>query len=169
MWLNQKRKIGLIAIFAGGMILLVAMLIYVFTNGQPKTPVTCKQVTAVLSNLEYTPSDTTEAYLKQDSHLKNSVAVETDNIRFDFFEFDNDNSASNVYTHAYKQILNYRNGYVEDVETEEYYANYRLYSLKTTGMYYLTIWVDNTAIYAYCDEEYTGELGEILTAIGYQS
>lgn len=120
-------------------------------------------------NLEYTPSDTTDAYLKQDSHLKSSVAIETDNIRFDFFEFDNDNSASNVYTHAYKQILDYRNGYIEDVETEEYYSNYRLYSLKTTGMYYLTIWVDNTAIYAYCNEDYISELGEILTAIGYQS
>lgn len=169
MWLNQKRKIALIVIFAGGMILLVAMLIYAFTDGQPKTPVSCQQVTTALSNLEYIPSDTTDAYLKQDSHLKSSVAIETDHIRFDFFEFDNDNSASNVYTHAYKQILNYRNGYIKDVETEEYYANYRLYSLKTTGMYYLTIWVDNTAIYAYCDEEYTGELGKILSAIGYQS
>lgn len=169
MWLNQKRKIGLIVIFAGGIILLVAVLIYVFTDGQQKTPVTCQQVTTALSNLEYTPSDTTDAYLKQDSHLKSSVAIETDNIRFDFFEFDNDNSASNVYTHAYKQILDYRNGYIEDVETEEYYSNYRLYSLKTTGMYYLTIWVDNTAIYAYCNEDYISELGEILTAIGYQS
>lgn len=118
MWLNQKRKIGLIVIFAGGIILLVAVLIYVFTDGQQKTPVTCQQVTTALSNLEYTPSDTTDAYLKQDSHLKSSVAIETDNIRFDFFEFDNDNSASNVYTHAYKQILDYRNGYIEDVETE---------------------------------------------------
>ncbi len=167
MWLNQKRKIGLIIIFAGGMILLVAMLIYVFNDGQPKTPATCQQVATALSDLGYTPLDTTDAYLKQDSHLKNSVAVETDTIRFDFFEFDNDDSASNVYTHAYKQILDYRNGHIEDVETEEYYANYRLYSLKTTGKYYLTIRVDNTAIYAYCDEEYTGELAEILDAISY--
>ena len=43
-----------------------------------------------------------------------------------------------------------------------------MYSMSSNGTYYISIWVGNTAVYAYCDEEYTSELGKILTAIGYQ-
>lgn len=171
MWLSKKKKIGLIALFLFGIILLVVILTHAFVNGQPKTPVTCQQVTEVLSDLGYSPSDTTSMYEKQDSNLVNSIAVETEKIRFDFFEFNNDDSASNVFSHAYNQILDYRNGYTpeygQDIETDEYYANYRLYSLKSGGMYYLTIRVGSTAIYTYCDEDYINELGKILSGIGY--
>ena len=49
----------------------------------------------------------------------------------------------------------------------EFYNNYAMYSMLSNGTYYITIWVGNTALYAFCDEEYKGEIGEILTAIGY--
>ncbi len=165
MWLNKKKKTGLTVLFVGGIILLAVILIYAFTNGQPKTPATCQQVTTVLSDLGYVPSDTTSMYIKQDSHLKSSVAIENEQIRFDFFEFDNGNSASNVFSHAYNQIIDYRSS--NKVESNEYYSNYRLYSLKSAGMYYITIRVGNTAIYAYCNEDYMSELGKILSGIGY--
>lgn len=36
MWLNKKKKTGLTVLFVGGIILLAVILIYAFTNGQPK-------------------------------------------------------------------------------------------------------------------------------------
>ena len=42
-----------------------------------------------------------------------------------------------------------------------------MHSLKSSGVYYITIRVGNTALYAYCDEDYMGELGKILSEIGY--
>lgn len=100
MWLNKKKKIGLTVLFVGGIILLVVILMYAFSNGQAKTPATSQQVTTVLSDLGYAPSDTTSLYLEDDAQLKSSVAIENEQIRFDFFEFDNDDGAANAYNSA---------------------------------------------------------------------
>lgn len=162
---SKKKKIGLITLFLFGIILLAVILIYAGVNGQPKTPTTCQQVTTVLSNLGYAPSDTTSMYFEDDSHLKSSVAIENEQIRFDFFEFDNQDSAANLYSTACNQMLDYRAR--GNISNSEGYANYYMHSLKSSGIYYITIRVENTALYAYCDEEYMGELGEILSGIGY--
>lgn len=53
------------------------------------------------------------------------------------------------------------------IERDEGYNNYSMYSLKSKGVYYITIRVGNTALYAYCDEDYMGKLGKILSGIGY--
>lgn len=165
MLLNKKKKTGLTVLFVGGIILLAVILLYAFTNGQPKTPATCQQVTTVLSDLGYAPSDTTSLYLEDDAQLKSSVAIENEKIRFDFFEFDNDDGAANAYNSACNQMLDYRNRY--NVSHSQGYANYYMHSLISSGVYYITIRVGNTALYAYCDEDYMGELGKILTKIGY--
>lgn len=165
MWLNKKKKTGLTVLFVGGIILLAVILLYAFTNGQPKTPATCQQVTTVLSDLGYAPSDTTSLYLENDAQLKSSVAIENEKIRFDFFEFDNDDGAANAYNSACNQMLDYRSRY--NVSHSQGYANYYMHSLISSGVYYITIRVGNTALYAYCDEDYMGELGKILTKIGY--
>lgn len=62
-------------------------------------------------------------------------------------------------------MLDYRSS--GNVESSEGYANYYMHSLKSGGMFYITVRVGNTAIYAYCDEGYTSEIGRILSAIGY--
>lgn len=165
MWLNKKKKTGLTVLFVGGIILLAVILLYAFTNGQPKTPATCQQVTTVLSDLGYAPSDTTSLYLENDAQLKSSVAIENEKIRFDFFEFDNDDGAANAYNSACNQMLDYRSRY--NVSHSQGYANYYMHSLISSGVYYITIRVGNTALYAYCDKDYMGELGKILTKIGY--
>ncbi len=165
MWLSKKKKIGLIFLFSFGIILLAVILIYAGVNGQPKTPVTCQQVTTVLSNLGYVSSDTTSIYLENDSNLKKSVAIENEKIRFDFFEFDNQDSAANLYSNACNQMLDYRSS--GNISNSEGYANYYMHSLKSNGVYYITIRVENTALYAYCDEEYISEMGRILSGIGY--
>lgn len=165
MWLSKKKKIGLTILFISGLILLVVILMYTFSNGQPKTPATCQQVNLVLSELGYKLSDTTSLYLGDDSRLISSVAIENEKIRFDFFEFDNENSAANVYDNACNQMLDYRSS--GNISNSEGYANYYMHSLKSNGVYYITIRVENTALYAYCDEDYMSELGKILLGIGY--
>lgn len=162
---NQKKKTGLIILFVCGIILLAVILIYAFTNRQSTTPATCQQVTTVLSDLGYVPSDTTSLYLEDDAQLKSSVAIENEQIRFDFFEFDNENSAANVYSNACNQMLDYRSS--GNISNSEGYANYYMHSLKSSGIYYITIRVENTVLYAYCDEDYMSELGKILSEIGY--
>lgn len=62
-------------------------------------------------------------------------------------------------------MLTYQSG--DMIERDEGYNNYSLYSLKSKGVYYITIRVGNTALYAYCDEDYLGELEKILLEIGY--
>ena len=72
-------------------IALAAILITIFVNTGDKTPVTCEELNTKLVDLGYEPADTTYAYSDQNSSLKRSIAIDTGNLRFDFFEFDNDN------------------------------------------------------------------------------
>lgn len=167
MWLNKKKKTSLTILFVGGIILLAVILIYAFTNGQSKTPATCQQVTAVLSDLGYAPSDTTSMYIKQDSHLKSSVAIENEQIRFDFFEFDNDDSAYTLFYNNHDLIYeNISDGFRE---WDAHYNNYAMYSMSSNGVYYISIWVGNTVVYAYCNNEYRDEIDNILVSLDYGS
>lgn len=82
-----------------------------------------------------------------------------------FFEFDNDNSAYSLFHNNHNLI--YENISEGFREWDEHYDNYAMYSMSSNGIYYLSIWVGNTALYAYCDEEYKSELDMILTSIDY--
>lgn len=156
-----------------GIYLSIAFIIILFAiiwgilsiNTGEKTPVDSQRVYEEIINLGYEPIDTTSLYIEDDSNLQKSVTIDNEKIRFDFFEFDNDNSAINVYNHACSQMHTYQSG--DMIERDEGYNNYSRYSLKSKGVYYITIRVGNTALYAYCDEDYMGELGKILSEIGY--
>lgn len=162
---TKVKKYGLIAIFIGGFLLLIFILSYAISDGQPKTPLTYQNVITSISKMGYTPIDTTASYKLQDPHLNGSVTIETKKMHFDFFEFDNNDSADNAYSVACSQIRKYRSQ--DSMEGTEGYANYYMKDLRSNTMYYITIRVENTAIYAYCDREYTSELFRILKEIGY--
>lgn len=147
-------------------IALAAILIAIFANTGDKTPATYQQVNTELINLNYNPLDTTDTYKSQSSNLSGSISCDSETVHFYFFEFDNDNSAYSLFHNNHDLI--YENISEGFREWDEHYDNYAMYSMSSNGIYYLSIWVGNTAIYAYCDEEYTSELGKILTAIGYQ-
>lgn len=147
-------------------IIFAIIMIVIFSNTGEKTPATCEQVSTELTNLDYEPVDSTDYYAKQSSNLKGSIAADNDNVRFNFFEFDNDNSALSLFENTQTQI--YQNRKYGYRDWEAHYNNYAMYSMSSNGVYYITIWVGNTVVYAYCDEEYTSEIGKILTAIGYQ-
>lgn len=167
---EKFRKLG-----NKGIYLSIAFIIILFAiiwgilsiNTGEKTPVESQRVYEEIINLGYEPIDTTSLYIEDDSNLQKSVTIDNKKIRFDFFEFDNDNSAINVYNHACSQMHTYQSG--DMIERDEGYNNYSMYSLKSKGVYYITIRDGNTALYAYCDEEYKSELDTILLSIDYGS
>ncbi len=153
--------------FLLGFIILtfLTIMIILFVNTGEKTPATCEQVNSTLVNLGYYSENSTDYYVKQNSKLKESVAGNNGNVSFYFFEFDDDETALSEFKNIQTQINQKRElGYHD---WHEFYNNYAMYSMLSNGTYYITIWVGNTALYAFCDEEYKGEIGEILTAIGY--
>ena len=147
-------------------IALAAILIIIFANTCDKTPATYNQVNTELINLNYEPINTTDTYKAQSSNLNGSIACDSETVHFYFFEFNNDDSAYSLFHNNHDLI--YENISAGFREWDEHYDNYAMYSMSSNGTYYISIWVGNTAVYAYCDEEYTSELGKILTAIGYQ-
>lgn len=146
-------------------LLLVGMFVIMFANTGDKTPLTCQQVNDVLIDLGCEPIDSTYYYEEQSSHLKESLMADNGNIRFNFFEFDDDNSAYTVFYNNHDMIYEkISDGFRE---WDSHYNNYAMYSMSSNGVYYISIWVGNTAVYAYCDNEYRDELNNILVSIGY--
>lgn len=144
---------------------------FLFTvGGGPKEPATVEQVTEVLASQGYIPQDITERYYKQDPDFKRNlikcIAMQKDDIHFEFFTFTNRNGAINIYGQAHALLFQKKIGtsYVEHKTSVE---NYRIYTLKVDGTYNVAIYVENTAVYAYCDEENAGAISDILAEIGY--
>lgn len=165
---EKFRKLGNKGIyFSIAFIIILFAIIWgiLLINAGEKTPVDGQQVYKVLINLGYEPIDTTSLYIEDDSDLQKSVTIDNKKIRFDFFEFNNENSAANAYGSACNQMHDYRS--FPNISRSEGYANYYKYSLKSSGVYYITVRVGNTVLYAYCDEDYMSELGKILSEIDY--
>ncbi len=152
----------------GGIVVVVFAIIMVvmFVNTEAKTPATCEQVSKELINLGYEYNDCTDHYKGQSANLDGAIMSDNGKVNFYFFELDNDKSALNLFRNCQAQINEKRLYGVQ--EWEEHYNNYTMYATQSDGVYYTIIRVGNTVIDAQCDAEYTSELGEILTAIGYQ-
>lgn len=158
------RLIAVLGAFIG-----VVLLVFNFTI-VPKDPVTSDKMWEVLESQGYQPIDITEKYYAKDSGAKQTlikcIAFEKDDIHFEFYEFNNKNSAIDVYGQAYRSIILDKNKFSK-VEHSTQKANYTIYTLKVSGTYNVAIYVGNTAIYAYCNEENSNEIGDILKEIGY--
>lgn len=83
-----------------------------------------------------------------------------------FFDFNNDNSAVNVFTQVYQEV-SYKYNAAHSIEIEHRMANFTIFSLDSLGKYNVAIYVGNTAVYAYCDSENKLEINKILDAIDY--
>lgn len=75
---------------------------------KPKTVATSEQIWNAISAQGYEPQDITESYYNHDSGFKNvllkCIAFEKDDIHFEFFDFNNNNSAIDIYSQAYTDI-----------------------------------------------------------------
>lgn len=80
--------------------------------------------------------------------------------------FDNPNSALKVYREARKRILTTKMA-VPRIQIKTEKANYKFYSLTAADCFSVTVYVKNTAIYAYCNAENRSTITGILDAIGY--
>lgn len=147
-------------------IFAVIVVVYFLSFYTPITPVTTGKMWAVLVEQGYEPYDTTATYLKQDSSLIKAISVQKDDLRFDFFEFDNNGSAANVVSHACSKIISKYNTYPR-VEGEWADSNHFKYSLKASGVYSITMYVSSTAIYSYCDAKNQAKVDAIFRSIGY--
>ena len=154
------------------MLLLFGILIFgiLELTTKPKTPATSEQVWNTIVAQGYEPEDIADKYHSQDPESKNSllkcIAFENSDVHFDFFEFNSDSMAQNIYSQFHRKIVdNYNASHI--IETENKQANFIIYTLDNGEKYNVAIYVGNTAVYAYCDSENKNEINKILDAIDY--
>ena len=167
--MNKLNNLKFI-IFPIVVVLLIGIIFaVVFTKGHQKTPATVENVFNAIENNGFNGSDITSDYQEKwgmGNELQNAIAFEDGDIRFDFFEFDSYKTAE----HIRKQYRSYirENRYDNpNIEVSEGASNYMLYTIKANGLYTICMRVDNTLIFAYCNEENASKLNAIMTDIGY--
>lgn len=149
--------------------LLAVILFVVFTKGHPKTPATAEKVFNAIENNGFVGADITSDYQEKwgtGNELQKAIAFEDGDIRFDFFEFDNEKSAEGIRKQYQSYIRENRYAY-PNIEISEGSANYMLYTIKADGLYTINMRVANTLIFAYCNEENASKLNAIMIEIGY--
>ena len=149
--------------------LIVGIFIYIFAVKGPKTPATAQLVQEVFESNELMYGDVTVDYREKwnvDDMLQKAVACEKDDLRFDFFVFDSEASAEQIRK-QYRSYIRENRYSTPNIEVSEGVSNYMLYSIKAAGMYTVCMRVENTLVFAYCDEENATNLNKIMIGIGY--
>lgn len=157
-----------LGIFLTALVIIVLVILNFTVN--PKTPATVEQMKAEITNQGYVPEDIATYYYESDPEFKNTlincIAFESDDIHFEFFNFNNEASAISIYSQAYEDIVS-NNDTNNRRKGGSKIANYAIYTLDLQGKYNVAIYVGNTAVYAYCNSENKNEINKILDAIDY--
>ena len=167
--MNSKANLKFILFPIIVVVLIAAIFIYIFAAGGPKTPATPQLVQEVFAENELMYGDVTEDYRKKwnvDDMLQSAVACEKDDLRFDFFVFDSEVNAEQIRK-KYRSYIRENRYSNPNIEISEGVSNYMLYSIKAAGMYTVCMRVENTLVFAYCDEENAADLNKIMVGIGY--
>ena len=132
-----------------------------------KPSATVEQVWEVLVSQGYQPLDTTKIHLEKypKSDRFESIGVEKDDVRFEFFTFENDNNAVSLYEKFYSLVFSTRN--TPYAQRHTHISNYDIYALASSGRYSVAIRVGSTVLYAYCNAENEVKMNTILSAIDY--
>ena len=166
--ISTKTLIGIFAAVIVFVVFIIMWLDALFSP--PKTPATSDEVWQIIEEQGFTPQDVTEDYYESDVGFRFSlikcVAFEEDDIHFEFFEFNNRDSAIDIYGQAYHKITTTYNSW-QKTEIQGYNKNYSLYFLDSLGKYNVAINVGNTAVYAYCNSENQSKIDKILASIDY--
>lgn len=166
--ISAKTLIGIFAAVIVFVVFIIFCLDALFSP--PKTPVTSDEVWAIIEEQGFTPEDYTEAYYESDVGFRFSlikcVAFDENDIHFEFFEFNNSDSAIDIYGQAYHKITTTYNSW-QKMEIKGFDKNYSLYFLDSLGKYNVAIHVGNTAVYATCDSENQSKINKILAPIDY--
>ena len=164
---RKTKKLVPILLFLLVFATLICGLLYFYLTGQPE-PVSTEQISDALISHDLQPVDITDTAQSSfpGAGLTNCTVAEQGDIRFEFYTFDNPSSALKVYREAKKLIITTKME-TPRVELEQGKANYKYYSLAAGGNYSVTVYVKNTAIYAYCTKENQSKIIGILDTIGY--
>lgn len=142
------------------------LFVKVFSN--PITPVTPQQMYDALLVQGYKPQYATQLVSDdlQEIGLTDCVVAEQDDIKINFYFFDNEDAAQTVYNMSVSLIHTER----RDPPTRDYSegnSNHWRYTLIGQTMYSTAIYVGNTAVYAYSDTENAPKINALLKSIGY--
>ena len=167
--MNLKTSLKLILFPIIVVVLIAAIFVYIFAVKGAKTPATLQLVQEVLETNKLAYSDVTDDYREKwnaDDMLKSALACEKGDLRFDFFVFDNTAGAEHIRK-KYRSYIRENMYSIPNVEVSEGVMNYTLYSIKADGTYAVIMRVENTLVFAYCNEENASALNKIMAGIGY--
>lgn len=164
---KQPKKIFILVIFVFVFVLLFSGILLFYSTDIPETS-SVQQVIDSLTDKGLQPNDVTDTAIDnfQNAGLKTCLIAEKDGFRFEFYDFDNNGSALKVYRQAHTIIVTERMA-TPNVEISNGKIGYKFYSLNTNGIYSVAIYVNHTAVYAYCDSTEQATLNQILADIGY--
>lgn len=149
-----------------GLILILTPLL----TAEPKTPVSSEQMWDVLVDHGYEPHDITESYISdypsEKLKLNKCYVIQKDDLHLEFYDYVDMNGAFGKNRVARSYILDNKMS-VPYAEYDTRLRNYCIYTLTAGGEYTIALYVENTAIYAYCNEENADALAEIMYDIGY--
>lgn len=164
---NIKSIIGyfiIIILFLGSIVYFISALF-----AEHKTPATVDEVWTAIEAQGYKPKDITQTYYDNDSdafmYLIKCISFDKEDIHFEFFEFNNEDSAKDLYGQAHHKITTHNSW--QRIETDNRMANYRIYTLDANNQYGVAVFVGNTAVYAHSDSQNKNEIDKILEAIDY--
>lgn len=161
------KKILPVALFLIVFLALISGLLKFYSTGQPE-PVSVGQINDALVSQGLQPADITDRAQGNfpGAGLTKCVVAQQSDIRFEFYHFDNQNSALKLYQEARNLIITTKMATPRTViETGK--ANYKYYSLTADGNYSVTVYVKNTAVYAYCNAENLSTITAVLDDIDY--
>lgn len=142
------------------------VVINAFTN--IPEPISADQMENILTEKGLAPTnavnDADENMVK--AGLNNCIIAEHDDIKIEFYDFDNENVALQTYREAYKLIITTKMG-TPRIQIKTGKFNYKFYSLDADETYSVAVYCKNTAVYAYCDRADKNFLNEILVEMGY--
>ena len=162
---SKKDFIKLIIILA---LFFAIVFLVIKLATSPKSVASIEQVNELLSSRGYTVQDSTERYQtgSPGSGIVNVLTVEQDALVFQFFVFEDNDSAMNGYDVITTQINKYRTK-TQDVATQGFHGNYIFRTLLANGKYYYLVRVGETLVYASGSESDQSEINNLIASLGY--
>ncbi len=160
---HLSSRTALIIILVGSALVWIPILLHM--TG-PKEVATAEQVWSAIQQAGYQPVDATELYTEDMPGLIQCIAFEKDDEYFNFYVFQDHRGSGNLYGHIASYInINYSGA--ECAEHTSAQSNYCIRTVAVHGRYVVDIYVDNTVVYAYCDEGNEQGICDVLRTIGY--
>ena len=170
-----KKKVNVLRIckyilrvLVGMLIIFLWFVLLLLLFNKPKSPISTEYAGELLSADGYTVTNLTDDALQKNPNwdLVGVLSAVKGSIRFEFYEFKSKESAVDIYGQAYSDIMSMLVD-VPRIDTDTSIANYRIFTLRDQSQFAVSIYVENTAVYAYCDKADSTVLVKLLMRMGY--